>query len=93
MSNQLAIRFSDEDLEGLTALVAAGIAPTRSKAVRAAVQQFIITERRRALLDAEAASWADFPETADEMERAHSAGIAACAAEDWTAIYAAGSDA
>lgn len=93
MSTQLAIRFSDDDFDGLTALVAAGVAPTRSKAVRAAVQQFIVNERRRALLEAEATSWAQFPETDDEMERARMNGIAACAAEDWSEIYGSGVDA
>ncbi len=89
MSTQLAVRLSDADLDGLDALVLAGIDRTRVGIIRQAVERFISQERRRLMIEADIESWERHPETTEDMERAGRAAIAACEAEDWSAVYPA----
>ncbi len=87
MSTQMAIRFADEDVRMLDDMVAAGVGASRTEIVRLALARFVGDERRRQAAAAEAAMWAEFPETLDELERSRANAITYCAAEDWSSLY------
>jgi Arc/MetJ-type ribon-helix-helix transcriptional regulator len=82
MATQLAIRLSDETLEALDRLVRAGAYPTRTEAVRAAVEILVSDSERREI---EAAIIAGYDESPDAPEDAwlESATKALVSAEPW----------
>jgi hypothetical protein len=76
-------RFSDEEIELLDGLVAAGIGETRSAVVREAVVRLADAVRRAEAGAAVAASYQESPQSADEDQLALANAIAMTEAEPW----------
>ena len=83
MTTPVPTRFSDEEIELLDQLVAAGIGETRSAVVRAAVVRLADIVRRAEDGAAIAASYQDSPQSADEDQLALANAIAMTEAEPW----------
>ena len=83
MTEQLAIRLSDEVLAGLDDLVRRGRQPTRTAAVRAAVESYVEAERRRAVGDAIVRGYRAVPQTDEELAVAQAAALRSIAEEPW----------
>jgi Arc/MetJ-type ribon-helix-helix transcriptional regulator len=76
-------RFSDEEIELLDELVAAGIGETRSAVVREAVVRLADAVRRAEDGAAISASYQECPQSADEDQLALANAIAMTEAEPW----------
>jgi Arc/MetJ-type ribon-helix-helix transcriptional regulator len=76
-------RFSDEEIELLDELVAAGIGETRSAVVREAVVRLADAVRRAEDGAAIAASYRESPQSADEDQLALANALAMTEAEPW----------
>lgn len=87
MTTQLAIRFVDDDMRLVDEMVRTGVAANRSEVVRLAVHRLVSEERRHRAIEAEAARWAEFPQTSDEIERSRANAVEYCSAEDWSDVY------
>jgi Arc/MetJ-type ribon-helix-helix transcriptional regulator len=83
MTTPVPTRFSDEELELLDELVAAGIGDTRSAVVREAVVRLADTVRRAEDGASIAASYRDVPQSADDDQLALANAIAMTEAEPW----------
>jgi Arc/MetJ-type ribon-helix-helix transcriptional regulator len=83
MTTPVPTRFSDEEIELLDGLVAAGIGETRSAVVREAVVRLADTVRRAEDGAAIAASYQESPQSADEDQLALANAIAMTEAEPW----------
>ena len=80
---QLVTRVSDELAEGVDELVAAGLASSRSDAVRSALERWIDSERRRRIGEAVVAGYKRIPQTEEELAWADDAAAAMIAEEPW----------
>ena len=83
MTTPVPTRFSDEEIELLDELVAAGIGETRSAVVREAVVRLADAVRRAEDGAAIAASYQESPQSADEDQLALANAIAMTEAEPW----------
>jgi Arc/MetJ-type ribon-helix-helix transcriptional regulator len=83
MTTPVPTRFSEEEIELLDELVAAGIGETRSAVVREAVVRLADAVRRAADGAAIAASYQASPQSADEDRLALASAIAMTEAEPW----------
>lgn len=75
--------MSDELAEGVDELVAAGLASSRSDAVRSALERWIDSERRRRIGEAIVAGYKRIPQTEEELAWADDAAAAMIAEEPW----------
>lgn len=80
---QLVTRVSDELAEGVDELVAAGLASSRSDAVRSALERWIDSERRHRIGEAIVAGYKRIPQTEEELAWADDAAAAMIAEEPW----------
>lgn len=87
MGVQLAIKFSEADIEILDLLVAQGYAPTRTEVVRAAVGRVVGEARYCLQVAEERAVMEAFPETEAELNRWDATATALCDEEDWSEVY------
>lgn len=83
MSTPIPTRFSDRELALLDQLVADGVAPNRSEAIRLAVERLADQHRRATVGDAIAASYRAVPQTADDDAVALANANALTEAEPW----------
>jgi Arc/MetJ-type ribon-helix-helix transcriptional regulator len=83
MTTPVPTRFSDEEIDLLDELVAAGIGETRSAVVREAVIRLADAVRRAEDGAAIAASYQESPQSADEDHFALASAIAMTEAEPW----------
>ncbi len=80
---QLVTRVSDELAAEVDELVAAGLASSRSDAVRSALERWIDSERRRRIGAAIVEGYTRIPQTEAELAWADSAAAAMIAEEPW----------
>ena len=83
MAEQFAIRMSDDLAAALDGLVASGRFPTRAEAVRAAIEQLVDAERRRALGRRIVEGYERIPQTDAEVAAATAAAIRSIEEEPW----------
>ena len=83
MSEQFAIRMSDELARSLDELVSTGRFATRAEAVRAAIEQLLDSERRREIGWQIVQGYTDVPETDAEIAAATEAAIRSIEEEPW----------
>ena len=83
MSEQFAIRMSDELASSLDELVATGRFATRAEAVRAAIEQLLDTERRVAIGRRIVRGYSDVPQTDAEVAAATEAAVRSIEEEPW----------
>lgn len=83
MTTPVPTRFSDEELELLDDLVAAGVGENRSAVVRAAVVRLAEAVRRAGDGASIAASYRAVPQSADEDRLALANALAMTEAEPW----------
>lgn len=87
MPVQLAIKFTDADIEMLDVLVAEGYGATRTEVVRAAVSVVVAEARYRQQVEAERAALSAFPDSAADLARWEATGAGLCGEEDWSNVY------
>jgi len=63
MSTQLAIKFTDAEMDALDELVEGEVGPTRSAVLHLALARLADDERRRRRRDADLAGYAEWPDT------------------------------
>ena len=63
MTNQVAVRLTEEEVATLDELVESGVAPNRSDILRLALSQLADRRRRKAVADAIVASYREQPLT------------------------------
>lgn len=83
MSEQFAIRMSDDLARSLDGLVASGRFATRAEAVRAAVERLVDNERRREVGRAIVEAYERLPQTEAEVSAATASAIRAIEEEPW----------
>jgi Arc/MetJ-type ribon-helix-helix transcriptional regulator len=83
MTTPVPTRFSDEEIELLDGLVAAGIGESRSAVVRKAVVRLADAVRRAGEGASIAASYHDIPQSAEDDHLALAIAIAMTEAEPW----------
>jgi Arc/MetJ-type ribon-helix-helix transcriptional regulator len=83
VTTQVPTRFPDDELVALDALVADGVARSRSEAIRLAVERLVDAHRRERIGQAIAAAYEDRPQTPEEDELALASAIALVEAESW----------
>lgn len=82
-SVQIPTRFRDEELADLDAMVADGVAKSRSQVIRLAVEQLVDTHRRRKIGESMAAAYLATPQSDDDNVWAVANAIAMTEAEPW----------
>jgi Arc/MetJ-type ribon-helix-helix transcriptional regulator len=83
MSEQFAIRMSDELAASLDALVSSGRFATRAEAIRAAIEQLLDTEHRREIGRRIVQGYTDVPQTDAEVAAATEAAVRSIEEEPW----------
>ena len=83
MSEQFAIRMSDELAGSLDELVATGRFATRAEAVRTAIEQLLEAERRADIGRRVVQGYTDVPQTDAEVATATEAAVRSIAEEPW----------
>ena len=83
MTVQLVVRVSDKTAAEIDELVTAGIAGSRSDAVRCALERFIDEERRRRVGRAIVEGYNRMPQTEEELARIDIAAAGMIAQEPW----------
>jgi Arc/MetJ-type ribon-helix-helix transcriptional regulator len=83
MSEQLAVRFPDEVVRGVDALVKSARYESRAAVVRRAVEVLLEAERQRAEGLAIAEGYRRIPQTDEELSVARAAALRAIAEEPW----------
>jgi len=83
VSEQFAIRMSDELARSLDGLVASGRFATRAEAVRAAIEQFLDAESRRDIGRRIAQGYIDVPQTDVEVAAATASATRSIEEEPW----------
>ena len=83
MTTPLPTRFSDEELELIDQLVAAGLGANRSAVIRRAVTHLADTARRAQIGRAIAESYRQMPQSPDDDELAMASALALTEAEQW----------
>lgn len=80
---QIAVKLPDELVRELDALVAQGLFPSRSSAVRRAVEAVVAEQRRAALERAYADGYRQVPESESELAEARRLATQAIEEEPW----------
>ena len=83
VSEQFAIRMSDELARSLDELVSTGRFATRAEAVRAAIEQLLDTEQRREIGRRIVQGYSDVPQTDAEVAAATEAAVRSIEEEPW----------
>lgn len=83
MTTQLAVKIPDDLSSAIDDLVARGVYPTRSQAVRAALEALVQRSRSARIDAAFAAGFSKQPETPGEIAEAMRLGIEAIEDEPW----------
>lgn len=83
MTTPLPTRFSDEELELIDQLVAAGLGANRSAVIRRAVTHLADAVRRAQIGRAIAESYRQMPQSQDDDELAMASALALTEAEPW----------
>ena len=83
MSEQFAIRMSDELANSLDALVSRGRFATRAEAIRAAIEQLQDTERRHEIGRRIVQGYTEVPQTDTEVAAATEAAVRSIEEEPW----------
>ena len=83
MSEQFAIRMSDELASSLDELVSTGRFATRAEAVRAAIEQLLDAERRAGIGRRIVRGYTDLPQTDAEVAAATEAALRSIEEEPW----------
>ncbi len=83
MSEQFAIRMSDELANSLDELVASGRFATRAEAIRTAIEQLLDTERRREVGRRIVQGYTDIPQTDAEVAATTEAAVRSIEEEPW----------
>lgn len=83
MSEQIAVRMSDELAARLGELVEGGRFVSKAEAVRTAVEELVDRERRRMIGEQIAEGYRRVPQTDDDLEEATRAAIRSIEEEPW----------
>ena len=83
MSEQFAIRMSDDLARSLDDLVSAGRFATRAEAVRKAIEQLVDEERRREIGRLIVEGYTDAPQTEAEISTATESALRSIQEEPW----------
>ena len=83
MSEQFAIRMSDELASSLDELVSSGRFATRAEAIRTAIEQLLDTERRREVGRRIVQGYTDVPQTDAEVAATTEAAVRSIEEEPW----------
>ncbi len=85
MSNtqQIAVRVTVRQLEMLDWLVVEGDYENRAEVVRVAIEELARAKRREATARRDIEAYTRYPDTPEEMARAHAAAIASIEEEPW----------
>ena len=83
MSEQLAVRISEELASSLRELISAGRFETRADAVRAALEALIQDERRRKIGSQIAEGYRKIPQSDEEVAVATQAAVSSIHEEPW----------
>ena len=83
MSEQFAIRMSDELASSLDELVSSGRFATRAEAVRAAIEQLLDAEHRREIARQIVQAYTDVPQTDREVAAATESAVRSIEEEPW----------
>lgn len=83
MSEQFAIRMSDELASSLDELVSTGRFTTRAEAIRAAIEQLLDDERRRTIGRRIVQGYTDVPQSDGEVAAATESAVRSIEEEPW----------
>ena len=83
VSEQFAIRMSDELASSLDELVSSGRFPTRAEAVRAAIERLLDEERRHEIGRRIVQGYTDVPQTDAEVAAATESAVRSIEEEPW----------
>ena len=83
MSEQIAVRMSDELASALTELVEGGSYVSKAEAVRTAVEELVDRERRRMIGEQIAEGYRRIPQTDDDLDDVVEVGLASIEEEPW----------
>lgn len=83
MSEQIAVRLSDDLVRGLDACVQDGAFPTRAEAVRVAIGEMLERRRRGAIGEAIVEGYRRRPQTDEEYSAAEAAAVLSINEEPW----------
>lgn len=85
MSNtqQIAVRVTVRQLEMLDWLVVEGDFENRAEVVRVAIEEMARAKRREETARRDIEAYTRYPETAEEIARSYSAGVASIEEEPW----------
>lgn len=83
MSEQIAVRLSDEMANELDGAVSAGTFPTRAEAVRVAIAQLLERVRRDRIGAEIVAGYRRHPQTDEEVDAATAAAVRSINEEPW----------
>lgn len=83
MSEQIAVRLSEELVRGLDDVVGQGTFPTRAEAVRVAVGELLERQRRQRIGEEIVAGYRREPQTDEEYAAAEAAAIRSINEEPW----------
>lgn len=83
MSQQIAVRMSDEDLAEMDCLVGSGRFGSRAELVRAALQILLRAEHQREADEATISGYTKYPQTEEEIAQGYRNLVASINEEPW----------